>query len=118
MRPRGCRPVRAGRKSYRSGAARRRRRAKPRRSHPALPATYQSSASRTYLARFSLRLLEQLLRMDNGAGRDRLTAEHPRDLGNAFLVLVETADTRTRVSAGVFFPDVEMRRAEAGDLRK
>src|SRR5205085_4057177 len=80
-------------------------------------ASYQT-ASDANLPRLSARLLEQLFRVDDRAGGDRFAAEHARDLGDALVVLVEPADARTRVAGGVFFPDVEMRRAEAGDLRQ
>src|SRR5207253_3449823 len=51
-------------------------------------------------------------------GATRLAAEHPRQLLHAFLVVVEPADARARVAAGVFLPDDEVRRGEAGDLRQ
>src|SRR5207237_1610556 len=114
---------RAGSKSYPSAAARRLRSAARRRFHRASPGVYRSTASYqtasdANLPRLSARLLQQLFRVDDRAGGDRFAAEHARDLGDAFVVLVEAADARTRVAGGVFFPDVEMRRAEAGDLRQ
>src|SRR5688500_3335854 len=49
-------------------------------------------------------------------GSDFLACEHARDLGDALVARIEPANARPRVTAGVFFPYVEVRRTEARDL--
>src|SRR5205814_2675733 len=64
------------------------------------------------------RATEQLARVRDGARGDLLAAEHPRDLRDARLVILELANARARVRGDVFFPDIKVCRAEARDLRQ
>src|SRR6266511_5986590 len=61
---------------------------------------------------------QQLTRVCNRRCSDFLAAEHARDLVDALFVRIETPDAGPRLSLHIFFPDVEVRRAEAGDLGK
>src|SRR2546428_972283 len=67
---------------------------------------------------FTFRTTEQLSRVHHGRLRDFLAAEHAGDLRHALFGIVETADSRACVSAGILFPYKKMRGSKAGDLRQ
>src|SRR5207253_3680404 len=68
--------------------------------------------------RFTFCTIEQLARVHDCGRRNFLAAEHPGNFSHAFFSVIETADARARMSAGIFFPNEEVRRREAGDLRQ
>src|SRR6266566_4842433 len=68
--------------------------------------------------RFTFRTFEQLTRVRDGRCCDLFAAKHPGDLFDALLGVVEAANARPCMFAGVFLPDEEVGRREAGDLRK
>src|SRR5712691_548483 len=78
----------------------------------------RASASRAGPGPRLARAFEQLACVEDGGRGDLLTAEHSRQLGDALLVLVEPADARARLAAGVLFPNEEVNVRAAGDLRQ
>lgn len=56
--------------------------------------------------------------MHDGRSGDLLASQHPGNLRHPLLGIIQAADTRERMAAGIFFPHKKMRRGEAGDLRK
>src|SRR5437667_7791056 len=68
--------------------------------------------------RFTFCTIEQLARVHDCGRRNFLAAEHSRNFRHTLFSIIETADARARMPAGIFFPNEEVRRREAGDLRQ
>src|SRR5438067_13925933 len=68
--------------------------------------------------RFTFGTFEQLARVRDGRCCDLFAAEHAGDLFDALLGVIEASNARARLCGGVFLPHEEVRRGEAGNLRK